>query len=157
MDFKIKSSASLSNILKKLKSKGKRIVFTNGCFDVIHFGHIALLNKAKKMGDILVVALNSDSSVRLIKGSLRPINNEQDRARVLAALYVVDYVTIFKERTPESLIRRLRPDVLVKGGDWKADDIVGNDVVKSYGGKVLRVPLVRGRSTTSIVHKLIGS
>ncbi|MBI4974770.1 MAG: D-glycero-beta-D-manno-heptose 1-phosphate adenylyltransferase [Candidatus Omnitrophica bacterium] len=157
MNFKIKSPAGLSKILKELKSKGKRVVFTNGCFDIIHSGHIAILSKAKRLGDILVVGLNSDSSVKSIKGSSRPVNNERDRARVLASLYLVDYVTVFNEPTPEALVRRLKPDVLVKGGDWKRDDIVGSDIVKSYGGRVVRVPFVKGYSTTSILKKLARS
>lgn len=154
MDSKIKSSANLSKILAKLRSKGKRIVFTNGCFDIIHLGHIKYLSKAKKLGDVLVVGLNSDSSVRAIKGRSRPINNERDRAKVLASLNFIDYVTVFNESTPERLIKKLRPDVLVKGADWKARDIVGKKFVKSYGGKVARVPFVRGYSTTSIINRV---
>lgn len=154
MDSKIKSSANLSKILAKLQSKGKRIVFTNGCFDIIHLGHIKYLSKAKKLGDVLVVGLNSDSSVRAIKGKSRPINNERDRAGVLASLNFIDYVTVFNESMPERLIKKLRPDVLVKGADWKAKDIVGNEFVKSYGGKVARVPFVKGYSTTSIINRV---
>ncbi len=154
MDFKIESSTNLSKILAKLRSKGKRIAFTNGCFDIIHAGHIKYLSRAKKAADILVVGLNSDSSVKTIKGKGRPINNQHDRARVLASLSFVDYVTIFDEETPERLIRMIRPDVLVKGADWKTKDIVGSDFVKSYGGRVIRIPFVKGHSTTSIINKI---
>lgn len=154
MNHKIKNSANLSKILSRLRSKGEKIVFTNGCFDIIHRGHVEYLNKAKKLGDVLVIGLNSDLSVRLIKGKGRPINNEDDRAEVLAALYFVDYITKFDELTPEDLIRRVMPDVLVKGGDWKAQDIVGSDIVKSYGGKVARIPFVKGYSTSSLVKKI---
>ena len=151
---KVWGSAVLSKILSRLKSKGKRIVFTNGCFDILHVGHIEYLKKAKALGDILVVGLNSDSSVRSIKGPKRPVNNEKARAKVLAALYFVDYVTIFDEPTPENLIRKLRPDVLVKGGDWKAEDIVGADFVKRSGGKVARISFVKGYSTTHLMKRI---
>lgn len=156
MDYKIKKPAVLSKILSRLRSKGERIVFTNGCFDIIHRGHIKYLSKAKKMGDALVVGLNSDLSVRLIKGRGRPINNEDDRAAVLASLYFVDYVTLFSEPTPENLIRRIRPDILVKGGDWKGKGIVGSAFVKSYGGRVATIPFVKGYSTTSVIKKAQG-
>ena len=154
MDSKIKGPAALSEILKYLRSKGKIIVFTNGCFDIIHFGHIRYLSRAKKIGDVLVVGLNSDSSVRLLKGEGRPINKENDRARILASLYFVDYITKFSELTPEKLIKKIRPDVLVKGGDWKIKDIVGSDYVKSYGGRVVSLPFVKGYSTTYLIKKI---
>ncbi|MBI5123869.1 MAG: D-glycero-beta-D-manno-heptose 1-phosphate adenylyltransferase [Candidatus Omnitrophica bacterium] len=154
---KIKTSASLSKILVRLRAKGKRIVFTNGCFDIIHVGHTDYLSKAKASGDILVVGLNSDSSVKKIKGPGRPINNQADRAKVLASLYFVDYITIFKEATPEALIKELRPDILAKGSDWKIEDIVGSSFVKSYGGKVKRIPFIRGYSTSSLIEKISAS
>jgi rfaE bifunctional protein nucleotidyltransferase chain/domain len=140
--------------LARLRSKGKRIVFTNGCFDILHVGHADYLSKAKSCGDILVIGLNSDSSVRKIKGSRRPVNKERDRAKVLSALEAVDYITIFSESTPERIIKELKPDILVKGGDWKAKDIVGSDFVRSCGGKVRRIPFVKGHSTTSLIKKI---
>ncbi len=154
MESKIKAAGSLSKILAKLKDKGKSIVFTNGCFDILHIGHVEYLKRAKGLGDILVVGLNSDGSVRRIKGMGRPVNNQKDRAKILAALYSVDYITVFNEATPEKLIRRIKPDVLVKGSDWKAGDIVGAKTVKSRGGRVVRVPFVKGYSTTSVIGKL---
>ena len=154
MDQKIKSQAALSKAIAKLRDDNKKIVFTNGCFDILHVGHIDYLKMARRSGDALIVALNSDASVREIKGSSRPINKQADRAKVLAALYFVDHVTIFGSRTPEKLIKMLKPDILVKGGDWKEKDIVGADFVKSYGGKVLRIPFVKGYSTTSVIDKM---
>jgi rfaE bifunctional protein nucleotidyltransferase chain/domain len=140
--------------LRRLRSKGKRIVFTNGCFDILHVGHVDYLSMARKMGDVLVIGLNSDSSVRKIKGKGRPVNSQLDRARVLSALEPVDYISIFGESTPEKLIKRLRPDILVKGGDWKLDNIVGGKFVRSCGGKVRRIPFVKGYSTTSVLKKI---
>ncbi len=151
---KIKSLSVLSKVLARLRSKGKRIVFTNGCFDILHLGHIRYLKRAKKLGDILVIGLNSDRSVRLIKGAARPINRQSARAEILSALYFVDYVTIFNERTPKEVINKVRPDVLIKGGDWKAEDIVGASFVKSYGGAVVSLPFIKGYSTTSLIKKL---
>lgn len=154
MNRKIKSAAGLTKILAGLRAGRKKIVFTNGCFDIIHPGHVVYLAAAKKLGDILVVGLNSDSSVKKIKGSGRPINDERSRAIVLSALEPIDYICIFSESTPYNLIGRLRPDVLVKGGDWKASCIVGSDIVKSYGGRVRTIPFVKGFSTTSVIEKL---
>ncbi|MFA6610589.1 MAG: D-glycero-beta-D-manno-heptose 1-phosphate adenylyltransferase, partial [Candidatus Omnitrophota bacterium] len=133
MENKIKSQDALNRIVKRLHSNGKRIVFTNGCFDILHAGHIKYLRKAKSLGDILVVGMNSDSSVRRLKGKSRPVNNEHDRSLILSSLYFVDFVVIFKDATPEHLIERLSPDVLVKGGDWKIKDIVGSSHVKENG------------------------
>src|SRR3989338_5995776 len=121
-------------LLLKKKHAGKKIVFTNGCFDILHLGHVRYLEKAKSLGDVLVVGLNSDASVRKLKGPGRPVNSVRDRAGVLKALKTVDYVTIFSDPTPLRLICKVRPDFLVKGGDWKTKDIVGADVVASYGG-----------------------
>ena len=154
MEQKIKARGALTRAVSKLRSEKKRVVFTNGCFDILHAGHIAYLRKARKLGDALVVALNSDSSVRAIKGKTRPINKEADRALVLSALYFVDYVTIFADPTPERLIKALKPDVLVKGADWKAKYIVGADFVKSHGGKVVRIPFIKGYSTTSVLKEI---
>lgn len=154
MTSKLKSKLTLSKILRKLQSRGKKIVFTNGCFDILHPGHVSYLEKASGMGDVLVVGLNSDRSVRAIKGKDRPVNKERDRAYVLSALSFVDYVTIFGEDTPEALIKELKPDVLVKGGDWKAKDIVGSDFVKSRGGRVASINFLKGYSTSSLIEKL---
>ena len=154
MEHKIKSQAALVKVITKLRAKNKKLVFTNGCFDILHVGHVDYLKKARRSGDVLIVALNSDVSVREIKGKARPINKQADRAKILAALYFVDYVTIFNKRTPEKLIKILKPDILVKGGDWKVRDIVGADFVKSYGGKVLRIPFISGYSTTSVIAKI---
>lgn len=129
-------------------------MFTNGCFDILHAGHVTYLEKAKRLGDILIVGLNSDSSVRRIKGPARPVTPEGDRARVIAALEAVDYVTLFSEDTPLTLIRELCPDILVKGADWKKDQIVGAKEVRSWGGKVKQIPLVPGRSTSAIIKKM---
>src|SRR3989338_5226180 len=157
MEQKIKgSTAALAKVLSHLRAKGKRIVFTNGCFDILHVGHVEYLKKARTLGDILVVGLNSDRSVRRLKGHGRPINKEGDRAKVLASLYFVDYITIFDELTPEKLIRALRPDILAKGGDWKAREIIGASFVKLYGGRVAIIPFVKRYSTTSLIKRLGG-
>jgi len=137
-----------------LKASGGTIVFTNGCFDIIHAGHVQYLEQAKQLGDILVVGLNSDSSVKRLKGNDRPVNSQQNRALVLAALESVDYVIIFEEDTPYELIKAIQPDVLVKGGDWQEDSIVGSDIVKSKGGKVISLPFWDGLSTTKIIETL---
>lgn len=152
---KILSSHKLAGKLARSR-QGRKIVFTNGCFDILHVGHVKYLDKARSLGDILVVGLNSDASVRSIKGKHRPVNKQADRALVLAALSSVDFVTIFGEDTPMRLIREIRPDVLVKGGDWKIKDIVGGDAVKSGGGKVVSIPFVGSYSTTSLIRKIEG-
>ena len=151
---KIKSLPSLLSVLKKIKISGKKIVFTNGCFDVLHVGHVRYLRKARSLGDCLVVGLNRDSSVKELKGPARPVNPERDRAEVLAALSCVDFVVPFSDKTPLRLIRAIRPHFLVKGGDWKKKDIVGSDFVESGGGKALSLPFVKGYSTTSLLKKL---
>jgi rfaE bifunctional protein nucleotidyltransferase chain/domain len=156
MRSKLVTRKSLAAILKKARTKGKRTVFTNGCFDILHPGHVSYLERAAGMGDLLVIGLNSDSSVKAIKGRDRPLNNERDRAYVLSALSFVDYITLFGENTPDKLIRMIRPDVLVKGGDWKIGDIVGGSFVKSYGGRVARIPFLKGYSTTSLIKKMRG-
>lgn len=137
-----------------LKLHRRKIVFTNGCFDVLHFGHVHYLLEAKKLGDILVIGLNSDESVRRLKGPSRPINGEKERAFVLAALASVDYVTLFEEDTPENLIKIVQPDVLVKGGDYALDQIVGADFVKQNGGIVTTIPFVEGYSSSHIIEQL---
>ena len=145
-----------SNDLDKFLSSnvGKKIVFTNGCFDILHKGHVSYLTEAKKLGDLLVVGVNSDSSVKRLKGPERPINNEADRAYVLSQLKCVDFVEIFQEDTPLNLINKILPSILVKGGDWKIDQIVGAKEVIQNGGQVLSLNFVDGYSTTSIIQKI---
>ncbi|ROL61008.1 D-glycero-beta-D-manno-heptose 1-phosphate adenylyltransferase [Bacteroidetes/Chlorobi group bacterium ChocPot_Mid] len=144
----------LIDICESLRSDEKEIVFTNGCFDIIHSGHVIYLHDAKSYGDVLIVGLNSDESVRRLKGANRPLNSENDRAVVLDTLKPVDYVCVFDEDTPLELIKAIKPDVLVKGGDYTRDTIVGADVVEQNGGKVIVVPLLEGRSTTTIIEKM---
>ncbi len=138
-----------------IKGLGRRVVFTNGCFDILHPGHTRYLCSAKELGDFLVVALNSDHSMRIIKGPKRPIFGEQARAELLAALECVDLVLIFDEDNPLRVISDLLPDILVKGGDWAEDEIIGADVVKERGGEVKRIPFVTGFSTTDIITKIV--
>jgi len=151
---KIKSSKQLVKIRSQLKKEGKKVVFTNGCFDLLHRGHIECLRKARSLGDVLMVGLNSDSSVRKIKGEKRPILSQNDRAEILASLEMVDYVLIFNEETPYKVIARLVPDILVKGADYRKDEIVGKDIVESSGGRVIRVKQVPGRSVRDIIRKI---
>ncbi len=132
----------------------QRIVFTNGCFDILHCGHVTYLAQARQLGDMLVVGLNSDDSVRRLKGPQRPVNPQDARALVLAALEMVDYVVLFEEDTPYNIIAKVQPDILVKGGDYQTDNIVGADIVRARGGQVLTIPFVEGFSTTSIIHNL---
>ena len=148
---KIISTSLLVSRLAREKKRRKTIVFTNGVYDLIHAGHVTLLEKAKRLGDVLVVGINSDSSVRRLKGPKRPIAGQSDRAHVLAALEAVDYVALFGEDTPHELIAKLKPDILVKGGDYSTDQIVGRDLVK----KVVRIPLVKGRSSSNIIAKIV--
>ncbi len=155
MREKIKKRKELLKIIKNLKSKGKRIVFTNGCFDLLHLGHVRYLEEAKSLGDILVVAVNSDSSVRKLKGPKRPILPASDRTEILSGLGSVDYVTIFNEPDPLKLITSLKPDLLVKGGDWARDQIVGREVVENSGGKLLIIPFVKGTSTTNVIDTVL--
>ena len=142
------------HICKQMKIDGKRIVFTNGCFDILHAGHVAYLQDSRKLGDLLIIGLNSDESVRRLKGNGRPINIFNDRAEVLSALSSVDYVTIFEEDTPYNLIKSILPDVLVKGGDYDPENIVGADIVKKNGGQIITIPFVEGKSTTEIIKKI---
>jgi len=142
-------------IIEEERKKGKKIVFTNGCFDIIHAGHVDYLEKAKKLGDFLVVGLNSDNSVKRLKGNTRPINPQEYRKKVLEGLKAVDLVVIFEEDTPENLIKAIKPDILVKGGDWKIENIVGSDFVKSYGGQVLTIDFIYDISTSKIIKKIL--
>ena len=139
---------------ERLRREGKRVVFTNGCFDLLHPGHVRYLAEARALGDALIVALNSDDSVRLLKGEGRPILKAEERAEVVAALQSVDFVVVFDEDTPLDLIARLLPDVLVKGGDWSVDQIVGREEVEAAGGKAVSLPYVEGSSTSEIIDRL---
>ena len=146
---------SLSSQIRSLQKDGKKVVFTNGCFDLLHVGHVRYLKAARELGDCLVVAINSDSSMRALKGSERPIVPEEQRAEILAALSCVDYVIIFQELDPSRLISLLQPDVLVKGGDWAPEQIVGREEVEARGGKVLSLPLVEGIGTSAIISSIL--
>lgn len=154
MSGKIRELHELKGIVTKAKAKGKTIVLTNGCFDLLHRGHLHLLKEAKKLGDLLIVAMNSDRSVRKIKGPDRPILPEEERAELIAALEMVDYVTSFDNPDPYRVIKELRPNVLVKGGDWDKDKIVGTEVVKGDGGEVAVVPYLEGYSTTQMIERM---
>jgi rfaE bifunctional protein nucleotidyltransferase chain/domain len=146
----------LVKVRERLKREGKKIVFTNGVFDIVHRGHVEYLTKAKNLGDILLVGMNTDASVKRLKGPTRPVVSEGDRAFVLAALRVVDYVCLFDADTPYELIKAVVPDVLVKGADWAVDAIVGKDIVEAAGGKVQTIEFVPDRSTTNIIQKISG-
>ena len=154
MTEKIKTRGELQKIFRELKRRGKRIVFTNGCFDILHIGHVRCLEEAKKLGDILIVAINTDRSVRSIKGPSRPLVPEAERAEVLSALACVDYVVTFDEPDPLSLISSLKPHVLVKGGDWTPEAVVGREVVEREGGRVVIIPQVQGVSTSTIADRI---
>jgi rfaE bifunctional protein nucleotidyltransferase chain/domain len=144
----------LTKIVSSLKKRNKKIIFTNGCFDIIHAGHISYLTEAKKLGDVLIIALNSDTSVKSNKGNKRPINTLKDRIKVISALECCDYVCSFNESTPISLIKKIAPDILVKGGDWKNKVIVGSDFVKSHGGRIATIPFIKGHSTSKLLEKI---
>lgn len=154
MKGKIVHRRQLPRLAARLRSRKKKIVFTNGTFDILHLGHVTYLQKAKNKGDILIVGVNSDRSVKSYKSPDRPFNPERDRLEVLAALECVDYVVLFEEPTPLGLILAIRPEVLAKGADWKKEQIAGAREVESWGGEVARIPLVPGRSTTRILEKL---
>lgn len=153
---KIKPRGEIAAIAKNLKTEGNRIVFTNGCFDILHLGHVRYLREAKKLGDILIIGLNSDESVSALKGPDRPYVSEMERAEILASLECVDYVTIFSETRPDNLIRLIRPDIHVKGGDYKITELPERKLVESLGGKVVIIPPIKGHSTTNIVAKILG-
>jgi D-beta-D-heptose 7-phosphate kinase/D-beta-D-heptose 1-phosphate adenosyltransferase len=150
----LKKYLTLTTLRKKLKNTRKKVVFTNGCFDILHAGHVRYLSAARAMGDMLVVGLNSDASVKRIKGAGRPIVPEPERAEILSALESIDYIVAFSEPTPIKLIEAIKPKVLVKGADWKHGEIVGEDFVKKNKGTVKRIRLVKGRSTTNIIKKV---
>jgi D-beta-D-heptose 7-phosphate kinase/D-beta-D-heptose 1-phosphate adenosyltransferase len=152
---KIKTKEDLHRIVEDLKKKGKRIVFTNGCFDLLHLGHIRYLEKAKSLGDILVVGVNSDRSVQSLKGPERPILPEEERAEILSGLECVDYITLFDGLTPLELISSLQPHILVKGGDWAKETTVGREVVERSGGEVVILPFVEGSSTSNLIETIL--
>ena len=151
---RIFTQAQLIDELKIWRAEAKKIVFTNGCFDVLHRGHVEYLNTARSHGDILIVGLNSDSSVKMIKGNDRPYFGEEDRAYILSQLLPVDAVVLFSEETPRELINKIIPDILVKGGDYKKDEVVGRDVVEKNGGELILVPLIPGRSSSGVISKI---
>lgn len=152
---KIKSREELKEIVEKLKIEGKIIVFTNGCFEILHPGHIEILERAKDLGDILIVGINSDKSVKNIKGERKIILNEESRLRIISSLGMVDYVILFDEDTPENLIAELKPDIHVKGGDYKIDNLPEAKIVENYGGKVYIFPLLKEFSTTKIIERIL--
>lgn len=155
MKEKIKKRDDLRRIVEDLKTKGKRIVFTNGCFDLLHIGHIRYLEEAKSLGDILVVGVNSDRSVRNLKGPDRPILPEEERTEILSGLESVNYITIFDEPTPLELISSLQPHILVKGGDWTKETTVGKEVVERLGGEVVILPFIEGTSTSNLIETIL--
>ena len=154
MKNKLKTWEEIARIIKELKNQKKKIIFTNGCFDILHSGHVKYLAEARELGDVLILGLNSDSSVKRLKGNDRPINNEQERAVVLSALCSVSYIVIFEDDTPYKLINHIKPNILVKGGDWKLVEIVGADIVNSYNGEVKSLSFIDGKSSTDIINKL---
>jgi D-beta-D-heptose 7-phosphate kinase/D-beta-D-heptose 1-phosphate adenosyltransferase len=154
---KVYGLQELAAIRRRLKRRGKKVVFTNGCFDLLHAGHVRLFHEAKKLGDVLIVALNSDASVRRLKGPSRPIFPLRERFEILAAVADIDYLTSFGEATPQKIIAALRPDVLVKGGDWGSDEIVGRAEVEAAGGRVARVRYFEGHSTSSLIRRIARS
>jgi len=149
------SIADIKTICAKLKAERKKIVFTNGVFDLIHSGHVDYLSKAKNLGDVLIVGLNSDESVKRIKGDKRPILKQEERAFILTNLKPVDYVVFFDDNTPEKLISEIIPDILVKGADWAVDKIVGKDIVEKNGGKVMNIEFVNDQSTSKIIDLIV--
>jgi len=154
LEDKVKTTRELVPLLEAIRADGSRIVFTNGCFDLIHRGHVELLLQARKMGTHLVVGLNSDASIGRIKGPGRPVQNQSDRAAILAGMVMVDFVVIFDEDDPGRLIEAVKPDVLVKGGDWRPDEVVGRETVEARGGKVVIVPYLAGKSTSSLISRI---
>jgi len=152
---KVQSKEALCKTIENLKKKGKRIVFTNGCFDLLHLGHVRYLEESKSLGDILVVGVNSDRSVRSLKGPERPILPEEERTEILSSLACVDYVTVFDELTPLELISSLQPHILVKGGDWTKEAVEGKEVVEQSGGKVVILPFIKGSSTSNLIETIL--
>jgi len=157
MDKKFKNLDDLVKIRNQLKHQGKKVVFTNGCFDLLHSGHIHLFREARKKGDVFIVAVNDDSSTRKIKGASRPIFPLKERIEILGAIEDIDYLASFSEETPQKIIARLLPDVLVKGGDWKSEEVVGKREVEDTGGEVEIIPYLEGRSSSDIVKRIVSS
>jgi D-beta-D-heptose 7-phosphate kinase/D-beta-D-heptose 1-phosphate adenosyltransferase len=154
---KVYGLEELAAIRRRLKRQGKKVVFTNGCFDLLHAGHVRLFHEARKLGDVLIVALNSDASMRRLKGPTRPIFPLRERFEILAAIADIDYLTSFGEATPQKIIAALLPDILVKGGDWGPDEIVGRAEVEAAGGRVARLRYFEGHSTSSIIRRILRS
>lgn len=152
---KIRTLAELGAIVRQRRAMGERTVFTNGCFDLLHRGHTRLLQQARALGDLLIVGLNSDASVRRLKGPFRPVLSQDERAELLSALASVDYVVIFEEADPSRIIETLEPDVLVKGADWAKEEVVGRETVEKRGGRVVTIPLVEGSSTSGILRRIM--
>lgn len=152
--MKLKTWTEIAIIVKDLKTTGKKIIFTNGCFDIIHAGHVEYLQEAAELGDVLIIGLNSDNSIKQLKGKNRPINSQIDRAKVLSGLETVSYIVVFNDDTPYMLIDHIKPDVLVKGGDWQPEEIVGADIVMANGGSVRSLSYKEGYSTSSIINKM---
>jgi len=157
MDKKFKKLADLVNIRSQLKRQGKKVVFTNGCFDLLHSGHIHLFREAKKKGDVFIVAVNDDASIKKIKGASRPIFPLKERIEILGAIEDIDYLVSFSEETPQKIIARLLPDVLVKGGDWRPEEVVGKREVEEAGGEVVIIPYLEGSSSSDIVKRIVSS
>ena len=157
MDKKIQKLSELLKIRKQLKQQKKKVVFTNGCFDILHSGHVYLFREAKKRGDVFMVAVNDDASVKKIKGASRPIFPLKERLEVLEAIEEIDYLTSFSEETPQKIIALLLPDVLVKGGDWKPEEVVGKAEIERAGGKVVIIPYLKGQSSSEIIDRIIRS
>ena len=153
---KIRGLGELVEIVRQRRARGHSVVFTNGCFDLIHRGHTRFLQQARELGDLLIVGLNSDASVRGLKGPSRPVLSQEERSEVLSALASVDYVVIFEEADPGRTIAALQPDVLVKGADWTKEEVVGREAVEGRGGRVVTIPLVEGSSTTGIIQRILG-
>lgn len=157
MDKKFKKLDELVEIRKKLKRQEKKVVFTNGCFDLLHSGHVHLFREAKKKGDVFIVAVNDDVSIKKIKGASRPIFPLRERVEILEVIEEIDYLTSFSEETPQKIIARLLPDVLVKGGDWRPEEVVGKREVEEAGGEVVIIPSLEGRSSSEIIDRIVRS
>lgn len=152
--MKIVKREEITPVIEHLKAAGKTVVFTNGCFDILHAGHVRYLTAARQLGDCLIVGLNSDCSVQTLKGPTRPINSEEDRAEVIAGLAAVDFIVLFNEQTAETIVAVIQPDIYVKGGDYRIDQLPEAAIVNQYGGKIIIIPEVPGRSSTNIIQKI---
>jgi D-beta-D-heptose 7-phosphate kinase/D-beta-D-heptose 1-phosphate adenosyltransferase len=157
MDKKFKTPADLVEIRSQLKRQDKKVVFTNGCFDLLHSGHVHLLREAKEKGDVLIVAVNDDASIQKIKGTSRPIFPLEERIEILGAVEDIDYLVSFSEETPQRIVARLLPDILVKGGDWRPEEVVGKKEVEEAGGEVVIIPYLKGRSSSEIIERIVSS